>query len=178
MKQPIWINGNTPPQLYDVIDQILETDKDRIQKAEVESANAQDKRISNVLWFDHPEINSWLMSVANRANRDAFGVDAVMIPEIQWTSYPEGGKFDWHQDVVINSGYAYDRKLSITVQLSDSDEYEGGDFELSGVSFDKEKVREKGTIIVFPSFARHRVTPITKGTRKSLVAWVEGPEWR
>ena len=72
------------------------------------------------------------------------------------------------------------RKLSITIQLSDSDEYEGGDFVFTKdiPSPDAELIRKKGTIIVFPSFLYHQVMPVTKGTRYSLVGWYEGNDWR
>jgi PKHD-type hydroxylase len=73
-----------------------------------------------------------------------------------------------------------DRKLSITIQLSDSDDYEGGNFILDRQyqQPDSKDLRTKGTILVFPSPIKHKVTPVTKGIRKSLVAWVEGPKWR
>ena len=58
-------------------------------------------------------------------------------------------------------------------------DYEGGNFEFDGdIDQLPPEHKEKGTVIVFPSFYRHRVTPVTKGTRKVLVAWFEGPHWR
>ena len=69
----------------------------------------------------------------------------------------------------------------MSIQLSDSDEYEGGDFEIESKiwsDYEKELFRQKGTIITFPSFMKHRVTPITAGTRKSLVVCVDGPKFR
>ncbi|MDB2656544.1 2OG-Fe(II) oxygenase [Crocinitomicaceae bacterium] len=70
------------------------------------------------------------------------------------------------------------RKLSVTVQLSDPDEYEGGDLEFMINHKTVKAPRKKGTIVVFPSFIMHRVTPITKGTRQSIVGWVSGPPYR
>ena len=74
------------------------------------------------------------------------------------------------------------RKLSMTIQLSDDNDYEGGDFifqkNLIDIPPDSKKLRAKGTILVFPSFLPHAVTPVTKGERKSLVVWADGPEWR
>ena len=66
----------------------------------------------------------------------------------------------------------------MSIQLSDSDDYEGGDLELM---FREEPVkldRTRGTLVAFPSFMLHRVTPVTRGTRWSLVAWITGPRWR
>ena len=71
-----------------------------------------------------------------------------------------------------------DRKLSVTVQLSDPSEYEGGGFEFLECPNPDESSRKKGTVLVFPSYLKHRVLPVTKGTRKSLVAWFEGPRWK
>ena len=74
------------------------------------------------------------------------------------------------------------RKLTAIIQLSDSDDYEGGDFEFGltdkeGTDLIKGK-RSKGCLLVFPSFLSHRVTPITKGTRYSIITWMEGDTFR
>ena len=69
----------------------------------------------------------------------------------------------------------------MTIQLSDSKDYEGGDFKFFDPvvqSPDPDKLRAKGTVLVFPSFLPHAVTPVTKGERKSLVVWADGPEWK
>ena len=90
--------------------------------------------------------------------------------------YGSEDHFDWHLD--FGPGAISERKLSITVQLSDEDAYEGGDLEFM---VNKEYVkapREQGTVIVFPSFIMHRVTPVTKGTRESIVGWIAGPPFR
>ena len=74
------------------------------------------------------------------------------------------------------------RKISITVQLSDPADYVGGDFkftkDLEFADGAQEIVRKKGTIIAFPSFLYHQITPITEGVRYSLVGWYEGSNWR
>jgi PKHD-type hydroxylase len=70
--------------------------------------------------------------------------------------------------------------MSIVIQLTDPSEYEGGDFEIDSQypQLPKEEIREKGSVLVFPSFIPHRVTPVTKGVRRSLVSWIEGPKFR
>jgi PKHD-type hydroxylase len=65
----------------------------------------------------------------------------------------------------------------MTVQLSDPSEYEGGLFKIENQEIPL-WYREKGTVMVFPSYLRHRVEPVTRGVRRSLVAWFEGPRWR
>jgi PKHD-type hydroxylase len=92
------------------------------------------------------------------------------------TRYSDGDFFNWHLD--FGAGEISARKLSMTIQLSDPDEYEGGDLQF----MINEKIvtapREKGTLIIFPSFMIHRVTPIIRGTRQSIVGWVSGPPFR
>ena len=74
------------------------------------------------------------------------------------------------------------RKVSLTVQLSDPSEYEGGDLEISkgGLSEDSgyKMHRGKGTVVIFPSYMMHRVTPVTRGTRRSFVLWVGGSHYK
>jgi PKHD-type hydroxylase len=70
------------------------------------------------------------------------------------------------------------RKVSVTVQLSDSDEYEGGDLEFMRGSTAEQAPRGKGVVVIFPSYMLHRVTPITKGIRKSFVIWLGGSHYR
>jgi PKHD-type hydroxylase len=96
--------------------------------------------------------------------------------ELQLAKYEEGGFFDWHMD--FGSGDISNRKLSITIQLSDPDEYEGGDLQFMVNQNAVSASREKGTAIIFPSFAMHRVLPVTKGTRMSIVGWIAGPPYK
>jgi predicted 2-oxoglutarate/Fe(II)-dependent dioxygenase YbiX len=87
-----------------------------------------------------------------------------------------GDHYDWHIDV--GQGQSASRKLGFSVQLSASDEYEGGDLEFLNLSSDREGFRRKGMLLVFPAFLVHRVTPVTKGTRHVIVGWVHGPSFR
>lgn len=86
------------------------------------------------------------------------------------------GHYDWHID--LGTQRFSRRKLSLSVQLSPADDYDGGElqFHLSGL--DAARMRQQGTLIAFPSFHEHRVTPVTRGERFSLVAWVDGPPFR
>jgi PKHD-type hydroxylase len=78
----------------------------------------------------------------------------------------------------FGSGDISNRKLSITVQLSDPSEYEGGELQFMINQHIITAPKEKGTAIIFPSFALHRVTPVTKGARKSIVGWIGGPPYK
>ncbi len=138
-----------------------------------------DIRVSAIRWVSSPELQELLWSYVRRANYDAFNIDVDNNAEMQFTEYhaSAGGHYDWHQDVHWNGQADIDRKLSVTVQLSDADSYEGGDFEFDEVTTNAD-FRSKGTVLVFPSYLRHRVLPIRRGTRQSLVAWFTGPCWK
>lgn len=92
----------------------------------------------------------------------------------QYASYTDGGHYDWHID--LGPGQESTRKLSLSVQLSDPADYEGGQLEFMAASGASEI--SQGAAIVFPSFLGHRVTPVTRGTRHAIVAWVHGPAFR
>jgi predicted 2-oxoglutarate/Fe(II)-dependent dioxygenase YbiX len=87
-----------------------------------------------------------------------------------------GDHYAWHVD--IGDGSTASRKLGFTVQLSASDEYEGGDLEFHNFPADRSAFRRKGMLLVFPAFWLHRVTPMTRGTRRVIVGWVHGPSFR
>lgn len=117
-------------------------------------------------------------------NRNAFGFDLSMFHDIQFTEYhaTDQGKYDWHHDTTWTGHTLQRRKLSMVIQLSNSEDYEGGNFEMYKDDCDQvpdaQAIRQRGTVIMFPSFLRHRVTPVTKGLRYSLVSWHEGPCFR
>lgn len=143
-------------------------------------------RRSNIHWISHDnedfkEVFSFVERKFHEANAYAFNVDARFIPSLQFTEYDSKvvGHYDWHEDVFWESNNLYDRKLSIVIQLTDPNNYQGGELELDVPEPPKqEDLKRRGTIIVFPSFVKHRVTPVTSGLRNSLVAWIEGPSWR
>lgn len=142
-------------------------------------------RVSTIRWFnphEKGELHHTLLYHFHIANRTLFGFDiSYGLHDIQFTEYygDVHGKYDWHHDVFWQNTNAYDRKLSIVIQLSDPKEYEGGDFEFrEPMEYNPSMFKQKGSVLVFPSFFVHRVTPITKGTRYSLVAWIDGPKFR
>ena len=140
-------------------------------------------RTSVIRWLDaHREgdIVSRVMTFVLSSNRTNFGVDIVAPYEIQFTEYhaTNQGHYDWHQGVWLESDKPFARKLSVVVQLSDPAEYEGGAFEFFGLQSPGPTFAPRGSLLIFPSFLQHRVLPVTKGTRRSLVTWVEGPRWR
>lgn len=111
---------------------------------------------------------------ANHALRWNFALSGFY-ENIQHAKYEssQGGHFAKHYDVA--PGPASYRKISISVQLSEPSDYEGGELELHGFG---SAPKDKGGVVVFPSFILHRVAPVTKGARESLVAWVSGPPFK
>ena len=95
---------------------------------------------------------------------------------LQFTEYTApGGTYGSHIDKMFGGPI---RKLSLVVQLTESESYEGGDFELIDSSYPEKLSRKQGTLLVFPSYTLHRVTPLTAGTRNSLVGWVAGKPFK
>lgn len=146
-----------------------------------------DLRSSEIRWimphdFKSKFIVDLLWYYGREANRNAFGFDIDYIPDIQYTKYTAeaNGKYDWHCDTFWANPTAADRKLSIVIQLTDPSEYDGGNFEFDHqyAQIPAEQMRAKGSVVVFPSFLNHRVTPVTRGTRRSLVSWIQGPKFR
>lgn len=141
-------------------------------------------RSSSLKWIPKNPEWQWLydklMSMATEANNALWQFDLISAPElIQYTEYYDTveGHYDWHQD--IGPGPASLRKVSITVQLSDSIDYEGGDLELwQGGSSVIGAPRGGGVVVIFPSYLMHRVTRVTKGTRRSFVLWVGGQHYK
>ena len=72
------------------------------------------------------------------------------------------------------------RKLSVTVQLTNPVNYDGGDFIFTKgiITPSQIELKQQGTILIFPSFIYHKILPVTRGTRYSLVGWYEGNKWR
>lgn len=141
-----------------------------------------DWRKSIIRWVhgEHGLKNHFLQYILD-ANSSFFGLDAYsLISEMQFTEYPEGsGFYKDHHDVDWLSSSATDRKLTMVIQLSDPETYKGGDLLFSECENpEPEQLRKQGSVIVFPSYFRHRVTEVTEGTRYSLVSWVNGPRWR
>jgi len=163
----------------DIIGHILKkAQQAEIDRGEVFSGDGNDVRSSRVGWLTGDlELQLLLYRYVDLANRE-WGFNVWNQADIQYTEYhaSEDGHYTWHHDVNFLSDRH--RKISVTLQLSSPLDYEGGDFEFAEQESPDFSAKEKGTVLVFPSFYHHRVTQVTKGTRKSLVAWFEGPVWR
>jgi len=168
-------------------------DDDNPTKEEIKELSSLRK--SDVVWMDAAWIYKEIHPYIETANAEAgWNFDWDFSEACQFTIYEKNQYYGWHYD---SAPEPYDdpnnlnihgkiRKLSVTISLSDESEYEGGDFEFDFRNNDGEKnqssvckeIRPKGSIVVFPSFVRHRVKPVTSGTRYSLVIWNLGKPFR
>ena len=178
----------------EVLEKILEvTNKLKLEEAQVGTgarpitdSNTRRSKTGflNALNPEHENIYALCTNFFYQANTNAFGVNLSRLSEIQYTEYhaEDEGFYTMHQDCFLESEKLIDRKLSLTIQLSDPDEYEGGDFVFDTAFVntrpDRRLLKQKGAVVVFPSLMTHKVEPVTKGIRKSLVAWIDGPCWR
>jgi len=129
------------------------------------------------------EKDSWIDNLllpyvfrTNKLNKWNFNIDDS--EPIQFTEYNKKDFYTWHRDSSVN--VTPQRKLSITIQLSKRSNYKGGNFKIKNMWGNTEieipsEANEQGSIIIFPSFLLHQVTPVTSGTRYSLVQWYNGP---
>ena len=152
-----------------------------IQQAVTGQGTVSNYRKSEVCWFDETNETEWLFdkisNYAISANKDLYNFDIWGFPDnLQYTIYHgNGGHYDWHVD--LGPGMS-NRKLSVVLQLTGPDEYEGGDLEINVGDGVYTVPKEKGLLCFFPSFLLHRVTPTTSGTRISLVTWLGGNNFR
>ena len=138
-------------------------------------------RTSHISWIPFkkmPEMYKDIEKTIKATNGNHFGFEGVQITEYaQYTEYPEGGFYDWHVDNDVNCAHEPPvRKISMTCLLSHESEFEGGDLEI--VSEGKVAKIKQGQAIFFASFIRHRVKPVIRGIRKSLVMWFGGPPFK
>ena len=140
-------------------------------------------RKSPVAWIRSDiQENQWIFQKIREAvkiiNDQFFKYDLTEIQSLQFTSYDskEKGFYGKHIDMMYTG--AGTRKLSVSIQLSNSDDYTGGDLLLHTRNDPERPHRQQGTASFFPSYTLHEVTPVTKGKRYSLVAWVLGPRFK
>jgi len=203
--QSIWFFTDLPEEIVDIIEKDVSDNFDNKMKDSRLQGDAlnKEKRNSKNAWIPTTHwVAGFLWHYVQRANRENFLYDLRNIDgeSLQYTQYGEGEFYGWHHDSAISchykpqsvgnhaNGLTQDflnenveliRKLSFTLQLSDPDDYEGGNVQFiddQGKSYFAP--RQRGTIILFDSRAQHRVLKVTKGVRKSIVGWVVGPRWK
>ena len=166
-----------------------------IKDPKLEEKDLHKTRKSNVVWLDDRWIYRLIHPYIHTANKNAgWNFEWDFSEACQFTKYKLNQYYDWHSDS-WEEAYGEEekniyyrgkiRKLSVTCQLTDESEYVGGELEFQFRNKDKSnlirkcpEVKPKGSIVVFPSFVWHRVKPVTKGTRYSLVCWNLGYPFR
>ena len=138
-----------------------------------------EKRKTKIFWIPKNDEFKYLYEkvcrLISQCNSDFYQFKLSELSDnIQYSVYTleNSGFYGWHTDMGANCN----RKLTCVIQLSDPSEYEGGELQINnGGIITLEK--EKGTVIIFPSYLLHQVTPVTRGTRRSLVCWASGPNF-
>ena len=162
-------------------------DPKKLNKEQVK--DLKKKRDSNIVWISENWIYKEVHPFIHQANRNAnWNFQWDWSEACQFTKYNKGQYYDWHCD---SWDYSYNkpddrnshgkiRKLSVTLSLSDPKDYKGGELEFDFRNWDPDKkrntkicteIKPKGSLVVFPSFVWHRVRPVKKGSRYSLVIW-------
>ena len=138
-------------------------------------------RRSQVSWLENKQetagIFKKLAAVVSNLNAEHYSFDLTGFGEpLQLTHYDqaENGMYGWHQDY----GTGVSRKMSMAMQLTDPSEYEGGNLQVMTTGEPVNIRKQRGLIAVFPSYVLHQVTPVTQGSRQSLVSWVSGPAFK
>ena len=199
-----WNITQLPKAMVDILEEdIKEYDKDVDTSKLLNDKEIKSIRNSKNTWITTEHwIGGFLWYYIQKVNNENFCYDLIDIDggSVQYTHYGPGEYYNWHQDGDIDVAYKPQlqassgsnlsqdiiniqgecvRKLSFTLQLSDMDEYTGGEVEFMGAS-DKPFLapKQRGTLIVFDSRVKHRVRKVKTGLRKSLVGWVVGPRWK
>ena len=148
-------------------------------------------KVGNVSYSDHRKVirrhmelnertqqfHDQMYALVQEMNKKYFGFEITgMLPPDYMLYGPEFGHFGWHSDFVYQS-LSVVRKLSLVIQLSDEKEYEGGELQVF-LERPKAQPKERGSVIAFPAFLQHQVTPVTRGVRQSLVIFSTGPMFR
>ena len=191
LKEPKWkswiVETTTPLFTPEQCQMIINCGRrQKPQKAQVgmnkpEGGLDTNKRVTTISWIPFEEMKPMYDQVntfIQQANENHFGFGDIQITEqAQFTEYPEGGFYDWHMDCDVNMAHGPPvRKISMTVLLSHENQFEGGDLEL--MAPDKKAKLKQGHAVMFASFLNHRVQPVTKGIRQSLVVWFGGKPFR
>ena len=203
--QSIWYFTNLQKHIINIIENDLSVnfDSNMPDSKLIDDTLDKNKRNSKNTWVPTTHwLGGFMWHYVERANRENYLYDLRCIDNesMQYTQYNKGQFYGWHNDAglptqykpitvgnrsdtlvqdFLNTQTEMVRKLSFVLQLSDPDDYEGGNLQLldeNGKCYFAP--RQRGTVILFDSRTQHRVLKVTKGTRKSIVGWTVGPRWK
>jgi PKHD-type hydroxylase len=176
-----WKNAFSKEECQTIIN--IAKDKGLIKGTTFSDNKIKNVRDSKISWLYPADNIDWVFrrvtDITLNLNERFFKFDLFGLNEgFQFTNYEApSGKYGKHIDRGINIAV---RKLSISIQLSNPEEYEGGELKLYDGNDDEANIMDKaqGTLIMFPSYVLHEVMPVTKGERNSLVTWVTGKQFK
>tara|TARA_R100000781_G_C4049366_1_gene116927 strand:- start:58 stop:639 length:582 start_codon:yes stop_codon:yes gene_type:complete len=154
-------------------------DDPEIRKTAVHFIKDKDNKVNGLAWH-----------FLREANKLQFNYDLTYFQAIQFAEYKDGGFYGWHQDASGIDPNNETRKLSLSLILSDPNTFEGGELQFynGGKQLEdmgdvtgeqiKKDIAAQGTVVVFDSRDWHRVQPVTKGVRYSIVCWTVGPNFK
>lgn len=149
------------------------------------SGSISDYRVCDIAWLKSDEVESdfdWiyatLTDAIKKVNNEYFQFDLTHLTALQFTVYDGKNNSNYQKHMDLGRSFP-NRKLSFSIQLSDDNEYTGGDLRFHYIKTQPEIApRTRGKIIFFPTWTVHDVTPVTQGIRYSLVGWVNGPNFK
>ncbi|HET7084216.1 MAG TPA: 2OG-Fe(II) oxygenase [Rhizomicrobium sp.] len=180
----VWANAFSPAELAQIeaLGDRLSADEATLVSDNASGEVREKIRVTRTAWMALSPETKWIydriQGVARALNDRVYQFALSGFSEhLQYSIYhgSEGGHYDWHVD---QGPLQTRRKLSISVQLSDPSHYDGCDLTFYAGNMVETAPRDRGSVIAFPSYVLHRVTPCIKGTRKALVAWITGPQFR
>jgi PKHD-type hydroxylase len=148
----------------------------------VTNSNVVDTKVrrTDIIWQDSMQplgcIAKTYIDIANQYAGWGYALFSQEKTQMGRYKSTDEGHYDWHMDAGPPKD-GIQRKLSISILLSDPSEFEGGELQFKGIE-DQKILTKQGSIVVFPSFVEHKVTPVTKGVRYSAVTWASGPSFR
>lgn len=178
-----WENGFTEQELNWLRDRAIESDQQAQVGGNLDAEDLSKIRRSQVSWLTKTDQTSWifqkLSNIASSLNAQYFRFDLTGFGEnLQLTNYEQSynGMYGWHVD--YGGKLSPSRKLSLVLQLTDPSQYEGGNLQIMTSDQPMNVRKQLGLVVAFPSYVLHQVTPVTSGSRQSLVAWITGPEFK
>jgi PKHD-type hydroxylase len=164
---------------------VVQADQVKKLSSTVGSGTISDYRVCDIAWLESDDIESdfdWvyatLSDAINQVNNEYFKFDLTHLTALQYTVYNGSNSGNYQKHLDLGRQFP-NRKLSFSVQLSNDSDYTGGDLRFHYTKSQPEVApREKGKVIFFPSWIVHDVTPVTQGTRRSLVGWANGPNFK
>jgi PKHD-type hydroxylase len=179
-----WADAFTPSEMdrIEAVGDRLTAEKATLFSGTPEGEVRGKIRVTQTAWLAPSVETKWIydrvQGVARALNERVYQFDLRGFSEnLQYSVYhgSEGGHYDWHVD---QGQLKVQRKLSISLQLTEPSQYDGCDLQFQSGNKIETAPRERGTLIAFPSYVLHRITPCTRGTRKAVVAWTTGPQFK